>query len=210
MIELIKRESSLYRKDVDIKKYVQDELKKNKVNDCDNLTNYKSIFEVSRNFIVTTNYDHALEWRNNKDDFGYRDLISFNRISGTTEFLKELSIFHIHGELDSIDSMIVTESDYINFYRNKKNLDKLTSIFSGKRIVFIGFSFKDKYFKDLFGELNEIFKENSYIITNNLHSMDIDDLVEENLREINIECDFDKIVETNELIFKYLKSELII
>ena len=72
------------------------------------------------------------------------------------------------------------------------------------------FSFKDKYFKDLFGELNEIFKENSYIITNNLHSMDIDDLVEENLREINIECDFDKIVETNELIFKYLKSELII
>lgn len=89
--------------------------------------------------VITTNYDSFIEDHFNgyKKYVGQKPLI-FSAIQGIAE------IFKIHGSIESPDSLIINEQDYIDFEKQSAYLAaKLMTIFMEYPIVFVGYSISD-------------------------------------------------------------------
>ena len=96
-------------------------------------------------FHVTTNYDHLIE------DAASGRLVSVGNhgselhkvAGGSRDF-----VWHLHGgcrlESDDISKLVVTKSDYENFYPNSNMVAGLKAITTAHRCVFWGFGFKDE------------------------------------------------------------------
>jgi hypothetical protein len=74
-------------------------------------------------------------------------------------------IYHIHGHYKSIDSMVLTENDYLDFLvemsRNQKLLPiKITRALTQSSVLFIGYSLNDPNFRVLFRGLIHPLAEN--------------------------------------------------
>jgi len=97
-------------------------------------------------FFITTNYDHLLERASNGNlvPIGNRG----NELSKVSAGLKG-AVWHAHGasELDPDRSQIViTQSDYDDFYPASNVVDKLKAMTTAHRCVFVGFGFNDDDF----------------------------------------------------------------
>jgi hypothetical protein len=68
-------------------------------------------------------------------------------------------VYHLHGNLDHIESMVVTEDDYIDFMKTMTKPDKIPeaiqSAFSVNSLLFVGYSLRDLNFRLLMGILND-------------------------------------------------------
>ena len=95
-------------------------------------------------FHVTTNYDHLIE------EASYGRLVHVgNRGSelhkvagGSRDF-----VWHLHGECrfgSDISQLVITKSDYDDFYPNSNMVDRLKALATAHRCVFIGFGFEDE------------------------------------------------------------------
>lgn len=67
-------------------------------------------------------------------------------------------IFHLHGNMEDVDSMVLTEDDYLDFLMNiseTQNLipPRIQRAFGGSSFVFLGYSLEDMNFKVLFRKL---------------------------------------------------------
>lgn len=99
----------------------------------------KEIAEKSIAGIITTNYDTFLEdsFQGYTRYIGQNELI-FSAIKGVEE------IYKIHGSVEVPESIIVTESDYLEFERKGAYLAaKLMTIFIEYPIIFLGYSIND-------------------------------------------------------------------
>ena len=85
--------------------------------------------------------------------------------------------------------MIVTKDDYDTLYEAEKIKHVLNGIISNKTLLFIGFSFKDEYFKDLYDKIFNFIKGEHFIIVPNLHPFDADELLKRNLIPIGVNVD---------------------
>lgn len=147
--------------------------------------------KLDTQFIITTNYDNIVS------DYlkDYRGEFVMPQNLDTLDDLQDLmeedtqKVIHLHGNADMYNSMIVTEDDYNKLYREEKIKDVLNGIMSNKTLLFIGFSFKDQYFKDLYDKIYAQIKGEHFIIIENLHPFDAAELLKRNLIPIGINVD---------------------
>lgn len=119
--------------------------------------------------IITTNYDTLIE-----DSF--KDNCKIVRADKDLGYLnKKIEVFKIHGDINSIENIILTETDYNNFFKNNQDRTTFWEVVSErlttKNILFLGFNLEDSNIKVIFdriiSNLNEHKKE-SFLIAPDL------------------------------------------
>lgn len=102
--------------------------------------------------VLTTNYDNLMERAFSKKDKDPAKAIYERR--GDQEQIKmppsvhQPLVYKLHGSLEDIDSMVITEDNYIDFLislieGNPKLPDAISGIFRSDSILFIGYGLKD-------------------------------------------------------------------
>lgn len=113
---------------------------------------HQKIMKIPFRHYITTNYDTVLEHASYSlaqsiEPFCWKDkemLRKFFQGLNDPESQNTRYIFHIHGIYDKIESIILTEKDYMELYSGEELTGKmLWSIISSFRILFIGFSMDD-------------------------------------------------------------------
>ncbi|PFD98944.1 SIR2 family protein [Bacillus sp. AFS023182] len=165
-----------------------------KYNVDDSKHNIKDIINLASDFILTTNYDNALiSYRDTAKD-GYITPVPVNDIEDLQEQFDEgqKQVIHFHGMADRKSTMIVTKDDYEELYANEKTKGILNGIMSGKYLVFIGFSFNDAYFADLYTKIKGSVGGEHFIIVPNLTKHQNKQLTQRSLRAIGIKVPKDE------------------
>ena len=121
--------------------------------------------------LITTNYDSLLEKSvfniENEEIYIHND----DLFSSET---KNKKLYKIHGSIDKPSSMIITKSDYDQFFEKSKYIySKLLTMFVESPIIFLGYSLSDRNIKDILTTLTvtlsqkdlKQFQERVYIIS---------------------------------------------
>jgi hypothetical protein len=119
---------------------------------------------------ITTNYDNFMTQALTRAVSGKRPhkevckwyLVS-NPQTPSAEFeftptIEEPVVYHLHGVLENVESMVLTEDDYLDFLMYislQKNIipSAIEQTFGGTSLLFLGYSLKDMNFKVLFRRL---------------------------------------------------------
>lgn len=168
-----------------IKEYVSKRIREDFKGDVDDsLHNIKDILNLNSDFVITTNYDNALSHYKKE----YTTAKTTDDIEGLQELFdeKQQQVIHFHGMADRRKTMIVTRQDYDEFYDNSKTKDILNGIMAGKSLIFIGFSFQDLYFQELYTRIRANIGGEHFIILPNLHPKENRQLSARGLRPIGI------------------------
>ena len=103
------------------------------------LTHHKMISEIPQlQIIITTNYDKSFEYTYKNDIFPIIRDKDFPTITRN-----KISLYKIHGDIELPDSMIITKSDYRDYYDSGKEdliWNEIKSLVSKYSILFIGYS----------------------------------------------------------------------
>jgi hypothetical protein len=120
-----------------------------------NFESHKKILKLSSQ-IITTNYDNGFEMAADNKIIPSTYTSNFN-ISEVNKSSDEY-ILKLHGSVHEVDNCILFKDDYEKLYANDSSIiEKLKSIFIGKTILFIGFSFNDLEINLIFEKLNLLF-----------------------------------------------------
>lgn len=194
-LSFLKKYSTLYKNEQLIKRDIKSIIKTRYIKE--NNTNNHNIIDILKldtQFIVTTNYDNIVS------DYlmDYRGEFIMPQTLETLEDLQDLmydnsqKVIHLHGNVEIPNSMIVTKDDYDNLYKTEKIIHVLNGIMTNKTLLFIGFSFKDEYFKDLYDKIFSFIKGEHFIIVPNLHPFDAEELLNRNLIPIGVNVNKDE------------------
>jgi hypothetical protein len=121
--------------------------------------------------LITTNYDSLLE--KSIFDIENEEIYIHNDDLFSSE-TKNKKLYKIHGSTDKPSSMIITKSDYDQFFEKSKYIySKLLTIFVESPIIFLGYSLSDRNIKDILTTLTvtlsqkdlKQFQERVYIIS---------------------------------------------
>lgn len=102
--------------------------------------------------VITTNYDSLVS----------RLLVGYEELSGKRLLLgePEQSILKIHGCVNDISNIMITEEDYERFHDENKVIQaKLLTYFIQRPIIFIGYSLTDRNIQNI---IKDIFKSLTY------------------------------------------------
>lgn len=126
----------------------------------------REIWKLS-NRIITLNFDKGLEFACEN----YQDLltIDFSRRSELADFVnastQKSTLWHLHGTIDSVDSIIFTTAGYEKLYEAnddyRASLTSLSSVCSSHRLIFIGCSLSDIELLENINRLHTIFDGNT-------------------------------------------------
>ena len=110
--------------------------------------------------IITTNYDSLFE-----SVYGSGKLnVIFSDNHTPYIDTKKVNLFKIHGDLSNPDSIIITESDYNNFFSKDTEQNTIWSVIKGiiatKSILFIGYSLEDTNVEVVFNKIRDKIGEN--------------------------------------------------
>lgn len=73
----------------------------------------------------------------------------------------------IHGSSKEPESIIITNEDYVEFYKRKKYISaKLLTYFVEHPLFFIGYSINDENIKAILSDIDEIIAPNNALIPN--------------------------------------------
>lgn len=140
-------------------------------------------------YIITTNYDLLLEQANQVIGGNFNKSLTLRTFEGFEELEDMEYIFHIHGDLNSMDSMIVDKEDYEEMYGSAANMKVLSGLVNKHSLLFLGFSLNDKYFSEEFGgicESNKDYCTNYYVMINGDARDKMEVLNSSNVKFINI------------------------
>ncbi|EJR88659.1 MULTISPECIES: SIR2 family protein [Bacillus] len=191
-LSFLKLYSVLYKTEQVIKKDIKEIIKSRYIKENNsNNHNILDILKLDTQFILTTNYDNIVS------DYlrDYTGEFIMPQILGNVDDLQDLmdedsqKVIHLHGNVEIPNSMIVTKDDYDKLYAEEKIKSVLNGVMSNKTLLFIGFSFDDEYFKDLYDKIFAQIKGEHFIIVPNLHPFDSGELLERNLIPIGINVD---------------------
>lgn len=137
--------------------------------------------------IITTNYDKLLE----------NSLHQKGQVVTSSKHIPYLDkekthIFKVHGDLSEPDSIILTKTDYNNFFKN----DTQTEIFwtvikerlSTKCVLFLGYNLEDQNVSIIFEKITESLqshRKECFLVSPNLSKHKINDLIKKNIHYIN-------------------------
>ena len=164
-----------------VKKLLYNKIKEVEIEGKD-FTKIEKLWRISDK-IITTNYDGVLEKKkpNNIDAFP-----NFNEFQQAKSLNGDPFLYKIHGDIINPDDCVLFNSDYESLYKNESSdLNTLKAFISTKTILFIGFSFDDKFIQKQFNYINELYKgynkEHFIVLTKNKN------LSEFNLKTIKID-----------------------
>jgi NAD-dependent SIR2 family protein deacetylase len=122
-----------------------------------------SLFPCITN-VITTNWDDFFELETHAIPFVYdKDLVFWDQAGK--------KVLKIHGSINNPSSIIATEEDYKQCYKNlhKGNIGSQIKLFLSKNtVVFIGYSFQDEDFQKIYNFIKNkmgAFKKQAYIVT---------------------------------------------
>ncbi|MCA8880011.1 MAG: SIR2 family protein [Rhodobacteraceae bacterium] len=114
--------------------------------------------------IITTNYDCFLE----KVFDGYEPIIGQTILRYNTSSFGE--IFHIHGDVSTPESLVLTKSDYADWNMKKKYVSaKLLTYFAEHPVFIFGYGLGDPNVKSILRDIGEIVADDSGLIPNVFH-----------------------------------------
>lgn len=203
-LDFLKDNSLLSTEDL-IKDAIIENFPKDNKNLFNEDNNYFDLYELKSDFYLTTNYDNVFtEIATKLDKFTYpfiwEDLKDLQKLYRE----KRQRVIHLHGNIEKPGSMIVTEKDYKTLYDNKLFRDNLLSIMSNKSILFLGFSFNDQFFEDIYFDIISQVKGKHYIIVPNVTIPEAQLLTRKNLHVIGINVEVDN--EKNYVLGEYIKA----
>ena len=156
--------------------------------------------------IITTNYDSLFEsvYDNNKLNVIFSD--------DHTPYIddKKVNLFKIHGDLSAPNSIIITESDYNNFFSKDTEQNTIWSVIKGiiatKSILFIGYSLEDTNVEVVFNKIRDKIGENGkecYFVAPNISTTKSKKLNRVNIHPISLTGEklFEELIE-------YLKKNI--
>lgn len=175
--------------------------------------NIRDIMNLASSFILTTNYDNALDVYRNKEKDGYSSPKIIEDIENLQNHLNKgkKQVVHFHGMAERPKTMVVTKNDYNDLYTDRKTKDFLNGIMSGKFLLFIGFSFKDVYFKEIYRDIHNSIGGQHFIIVPNLHPRENKQLSHRGLTPIGIKVptESDKFQQGMVDAIKYIINSII-
>jgi hypothetical protein len=139
----------------------------------DNLHNYSDISKMNFNLHLTTNYEHLL--------FKYLKCenvpISLKEIILSSQDLFDTKrVCHLHGHTTSPGSIVISKESYTELYDNRKYEELFKAVTASKKLLFMGFSFDDKFIRNLIRQHKDYLNGTHYIILNNPDSEKIKEL----------------------------------
>ena len=141
--------------------YIIQTLKNTFTRDFLSTETHKIISQIShfRN-IITTNYDSLFE-----SVYGSGKLnVIFSDNHTPYIDAKKVNLFKIHGDLSNPDSIIITESDYNDFFSKDTEQNTIWSVIKGiiatKSILFIGYGLEDTNIQVIFNKIRNKIGEN--------------------------------------------------
>jgi hypothetical protein len=111
--------------------------------------------------VITTNYDKLLETAITLTRHWSPTALTPESISGlaTALFDKEFFVFKLHGEIGSIETVVLTTQDYDRLIMRSPHVRVfLQAVFLNYTLLFVGYSVRDPDFQLLLRELNVIFQ----------------------------------------------------
>ncbi|MBE7686817.1 tetratricopeptide repeat protein [Tenacibaculum finnmarkense genomovar ulcerans] len=144
--------------------------------------------------IITTNYDSVLE----KGKPTHIDAFSnFNEFQQAKSLNGKPFLYKIHGDIVNPDNCILFNSDYKKLYKkDSSDITTLKNFITNKTILFIGFSFEDKFIKKQFKFINKLYKghgKEHFIVS--LNNKDLSKFSLKTLKIDNWEESFDSFLE---------------
>ena len=122
---------------------------------------HELIVELDFPIIYTTNYDRNLEVAYNLHRKEFVKIVNARDIATTREGVTQIVKFH--GDFDDDQSLVVTESDYLNRLSFDSPLDiKFRADALGKTILFIGYSMRDMNIRLLLHRLWQTWHHSDY------------------------------------------------
>jgi NAD-dependent SIR2 family protein deacetylase len=169
-LSYLKTDSTSLVTDLDIKKFIYHYIKANLKNKVDNLShNYIDLVNLGSTYYLTTNYDTSLSKYCTSETDSLSVPLNLDEVDlHLLNNHNTRTVVHLHGIIDKIESMIVTKEDYDTLYDKDAFKQKLSAILSNKTLLFLGFSFNDKYFVDLFNRIISIVGGTHYIVVPNI------------------------------------------
>lgn len=174
-IDVIKKYARL--EDQDIQKMIVKLIKERKQELTDELShNYIDLSKMKFKLYLTTNYENLLYEYIRCDnipiqlkdlDFSSQDLYDTTRIC------------HLHGFTSNPGSIVISKSSYDSLYSNEKYGDILKTITGSKHLLFMGFSFDDKFVCNLIKDYKKHLQGVHYILLDNPSNERIQELRQE-------------------------------
>ncbi|GAB6255134.1 SIR2 family protein [Peribacillus sp. N1] len=146
--------------------------------------NYLDVLDLQSDFYLTTNYDNIFSTLRN----GFVPPLKWDDIENMQKFMekKQQYIVHLHGVVHKPKSMIVTKESYDDLYGNADFMRILYTFMSNKSFLFLGFSFTDIYFKDLYNKITSKIEGDHFIILPNITFTQAQEFSKQNLKVIGI------------------------
>lgn len=152
------------------------------------LDTHKKLSTISHfKTIITTNYDNLFESTyKNKGQVLYQ--------SKQIPYLEKekTHIFKVHGDLSEPDSIIITKSDYNNFFKEEKEKDAYWSVVKErlitKCVLFVGYNLEDPNVNVIFEKILAILnyhRKECFLISPNLPQHKINSLIKLDVNYIN-------------------------
>ncbi|PER19504.1 SIR2 family protein [Bacillus cereus] len=133
----------------------------------ENIEYHKKLTEILQiKKIVTTNYDDLFE-----KAYGKRDISVIIKNSQVPLANKRVSLYKIHGDINDPDSIVLTKSDYNNFFSSSNNeavWTKIKTLMDEASILFVGYSLEDSNAQMMLnGVIEKIgnFRHESFLVT---------------------------------------------
>ncbi|AYV72918.1 SIR2 family protein [Bacillus sp. PK3-056] len=170
----------------------------------DNLHNYLDINRMNFNLHLTTNYEHLLFKYLNCENIP----ISLKEIILSSQDLFDTKrVCHLHGHTTNPGSIVISKESYTELYENRKYEELFKAVTASKRLLFMGFSFDDKFIRNLIRAHKEYLNGTHYIILNKPNSDKIKELRRDyGLIAIGYEADNSSHPEEIRKILKYMSE----
>jgi hypothetical protein len=200
-LSYLKKNSVAYSTDEQIKDYIADVVQtKLNMSTNEDKHNIKDIINLNADFYITTNYETSINrFINNGESPEV-----FKEIESVPKLMRERKqkVIHLHGVANRPSTMIVTQEDYEELYNDPKYKHMLTGIMSNRVLLFIGWSFADKFFKDLYTKIRDMVGGEHYIIIANVDDYDAQEFAKDGLRTIGIKVkeDEDGYIDKEDLV----------
>jgi hypothetical protein len=116
---------------------------------------HNAILAMDFPLIYTTNYDRLIEFAHDQVNREYQKVVTVRQMvsarPGVTQIVK------FHGDFDSDDSLVFTESDYFERMQFESPLDiRLRSDLLGRSVLFVGYSLTDINVRLMFYKLTKL------------------------------------------------------
>lgn len=160
--------------------------------------------------IITTNYDTLFE-----KAYGSNILpIVSNQVIPFANSQEKIKLYKIHGDFSYTDNIILTKSDYINFFKDKQYepiWNNIRTIIGGSSILFIGYSIEDENIEFIFDNISKClgnYQKECYLVCPNLPSYKQNYLSCKHIQYIDMSGE-EFIYEVQREIEKYLLKDCI-